>query len=128
MTEHGMEAFCLYLIRRGNAEAFIKAFCEQPEALVRGFAKAEKILRTLRVSELLLLPRFYFARVQLVYNVFCARFQVHVNEELSGANVEIIEIRSNLTQRMKMMQLAVIGMLETSMHEICRDNSVTSDS
>lgn len=105
-----MEAFCLYLLRKQNEVAFIKAFSDDPEGLIRGFSKAEKILKTLRISNLFLYPRF----------------QVDVNNELSHSRIEIIEINSSLTQRMRMIQMSILGILESSMGDICKDNSVKS--
>lgn len=103
-----MEAFCLYLIRKQNEIAFIKAFSDYPEFLIRGFSKAEKILKTLRVSKLFLYPRFH----------------MKIMEELSGSRIEVVEIASSLTQRMKMIQMSILGILETSINDICKDNSV----
>lgn len=108
VSEHGMEAFCLYLLRKQNEAAFIKAFSDNPEALVRGFSKAEKILKTLRISNLFLYPRFH----------------VGVNSELSHSKIEIVEINSHLTQRMRMIQMSILGILESSISDICKDNSV----
>ena len=111
VSEYGMEAFCLYLLRRQNEAAFIKAFSDDPEGLIRGFSKAEKILKTLRISQLFLFPRFH----------------VEVNTELSHSRIEIIEINSNLTQRMRMIQMSILGILESSIGDICKDNSLNTD-
>lgn len=108
ISEYGMEAFCLYLLRKQNEIAFIKAFSDDPEALIRGFAKAEKILKTLRISDLFLFPRFH----------------VEINSELSHSRIEIVEINSVLTQRMRMIQMSILGILESSIGDICKDNSV----
>ena len=108
VSEYGMEAFCLYLLRKQNESAFIKAFSDDPESLIRGFSKAEKILKTLRVSNLFLYPRFH----------------VGINSELSHSRIEIIEINSALTQRMRMIQMSILGILESSIGDICKDNSV----
>ena len=108
VTEHGMIAFGLHLLRANNPTAFIKAFSDNPEGLIRGFAKSEKIMKSLRISNLVLYPRFH----------------VKVNDELSRARMKIYEIESALTQRMKMIQFAIMGILETSMNDICKDNSL----
>lgn len=110
VSEYGMEAFCLYLMRKQNEIAFIKAFSDNPEALIRGFSKAEKILKTLRISNLFLYPRFH----------------VRINSELSHSKIEIVEINSTLTQRMRMIQMSILGILESSISDICKDNSVTA--
>jgi DNA excision repair protein ERCC-4 len=111
VSEHGMEAFCLYLLRKQNEIAFIKAFSDNPEGLIRGFSKAEKILKTLRISQLFLFPRFH----------------VEINSELSHSRVEIVEISSTLTQRMRMIQMSILGILESSIGDICKDNSLNTE-
>ena len=111
VSEYGMEAFCLYLLRKQNETAFIKAFSDDSEGLIRGFSKAEKILKTLRISQLFLFPRFH----------------VEINAELSHSRVEIIEINSTLTQRMRMIQMSILGILESSIGDICKDNSLNTD-
>jgi DNA excision repair protein ERCC-4 len=103
-----MEAFCLYLLRLSNSVAFIKAFSDSPEFLNRGFAKAEKILKTLRCSNILLYPRFH----------------VEVNNELSHSSLEVIEIKVSPSQRMRMMQMSILAILQSSMGDVCKDNSV----
>lgn len=109
VSEYGMEAFCLYLLRKQNQSAFIKAFSDNPESLIRGFAKAEKILKTLRISNLFLYPRFH----------------VEINSELSHSNIDVVEINCSLTQRMRMLQMSILGILESSIGDICKDNSVS---
>lgn len=111
ISEYGVEAFCLYLLRKQNEAAFIKAFSDDPEGLIRGFSKAEKILKTLRISQLFLFPRFH----------------VEINSELSHSRIEIIEISSNLTHRMRMIQMSILGILESSIGDICKDNSLNTD-
>ncbi len=103
-----MEAFCLYLLRLNNSIAFIKAFSDNPEFLIRGFARAEKILKTLRCSNIVLYPRFHIA----------------VNNELSHSNHEVIEIKVSPSQRMRMMQMSILSILQSSIGDVCKDNSV----
>lgn len=103
-----MEAFCLYLLRLQNSAAFIKAFSDNPEFFIRGFARAEKILKTLRCSNIILYPRF----------------QVEVNNELSHSSIDVVEVNILPSQRMKMIQMSILGILETSIGDVCKDNSV----
>lgn len=103
-----MHAFCLYLLRKQNEVAFIKAFSDSPESLIRGFSKAEKILKTLRLSNLALYPRFHS----------------QVNAELSQSRIEVIEINVEITQRMRMIQVSLLGILESTLADVCKDNSV----
>lgn len=51
--------FAMSLFRTRNRTAFIKAFSENPVALAAGFHTAEKLMRLLYVSRLVLWPRFH---------------------------------------------------------------------
>eukprot|EP00953_Heterococcus_sp_UTEX-ZZ885_P007277 4415-Heterococcus_DN1.PRE.1 len=58
VEETSTEAFILRIFRQKSRSGFVKGFCEDPEALTRGFGKAEKVLRALHVQKLYLWPRF----------------------------------------------------------------------
>lgn len=77
---------------------------------MRGFAKAEKILKTLRCSNLVLYPRFH----------------LEVNNELSHSNLELVEIKISPYQRMRMIQMSILSILESSIGDVCKDNSVSA--
>ncbi|CAN0347556.1 unnamed protein product, partial [Scytosiphon promiscuus] len=47
------------IYREGNGGGFVKAFTDEPEALLAGFGKLEKILRNLGVAKVFLWPRFH---------------------------------------------------------------------
>lgn len=51
--------FAMSLFRTRNRTAFIKAFSENPVGLAAGFHTAEKLMRLLYVSRLVLWPRFH---------------------------------------------------------------------
>lgn len=59
IKERSNEHFCLSLFRARNRTAFIKAFSDNANALARGFHTAEKLMRLLYVSRLVLWPRFH---------------------------------------------------------------------
>ena len=46
------------LYRQKNKEGFIKAFTDNPVALVGGFGKLEKVMKCLFVAKVFLWPRF----------------------------------------------------------------------
>jgi DNA excision repair protein ERCC-4 len=45
VSDASTEAFILRLFREGNPHGFVKAFSDEPEALSRGFGKAEAVLK-----------------------------------------------------------------------------------
>lgn len=59
IKERSNEHFCLSLFRARNRTAFIKAFSDNAGGLARGFHTAEKLMRMLYVSRLVLWPRFH---------------------------------------------------------------------
>lgn len=46
------------LFRQKNKDGFIKAFSDNPVALVGGFSKLEKVMKCLFVAKVFLWPRF----------------------------------------------------------------------
>ena len=59
LTDTSMEAFILRIFRRATATGFVKAFSDDPLALVAGYGRVEKTLRSLYVRKLFLWPRFH---------------------------------------------------------------------
>jgi DNA excision repair protein ERCC-4 len=58
MSDMSIDSFAVREYRRHNRTGFVKGFTDSIDDLVHGFAKAEKILRLLRVPRLFLWPRF----------------------------------------------------------------------
>ena len=58
VTDSSNIGFILRIFRQHNKGAFIKALSDDAHAFTRGFAKVEKVMRTLRVRSLQLWPRF----------------------------------------------------------------------
>jgi DNA excision repair protein ERCC-4 len=58
LSETSTEAFILRIFRTATSSGFIKAFCDDPMALVSGFSKLENTLKALFVRKLYLWPHF----------------------------------------------------------------------
>jgi len=56
-----LKAFILRLLRQKNRTAFIKAFSGAPVSFTRGFARVDRVMRSLFVRHLMLWPRFQVA-------------------------------------------------------------------
>jgi DNA excision repair protein ERCC-4 len=65
VTEQSTEAFILRIYKAqkqwssSENPGFVKAFSDAPESLMAGFAKVDKILKSLHVQRLYLYPRFH---------------------------------------------------------------------
>ena len=104
VNEKSMDAFILRIFRSqryfmdstlsgiGNSNTnrggFIKAFTDDPAALLSGFAKIDKTLKALQVQRLFLYPRFHDS----------------VSEELERQPPTVIELAQPLSQNMKSIQ------------------------
>lgn len=106
ITEFGLEAFIIDLYRAANRLGFIKAFTDQATAITGGFGKVERLLKFLRCPRLLLYPRF----------------QATVRSELDGVPIEVGQVQVGMTQRMKIIQLGLLEIMETCLHELLRAN------
>lgn len=56
--------------------------------------------------------------------VDACRFHAKVLEELGRSRINAVEIGVALTQRMRMLQVSILGILETAINDICKDNGV----
>ena len=59
VTDTSKEGFALRLFKEKNPEGFVKALCEDPEALSAGFGRLQNTMRWLHVSKVFLWPRFH---------------------------------------------------------------------
>lgn len=64
VLESCQEAFVLRLYRQHNKTGFIKAFTNNPQSFTVGFGHIERVMRTLFIKELYLLPRFHSLVIQ----------------------------------------------------------------
>jgi len=100
------EAFILriYTSQKRRDECFIKAFTDNPENLLSGFARIDKTLRALRVRHLYLYPRFHEA----------IKSELEQNE--SAPHVQ--ELHQDLSPSMKDIQGAIVAAVRTCMKEL----------
>lgn len=100
------DSFVLRLFREKNKTGFIKAFSSTPVAFKAGFAKIDRVMRSLFVRELFLWPRF----------------RSEVNEGLAEASPEVVELHLELTKPMTTIQTALLDLINFSMQELKRVN------
>lgn len=108
LTETCTEAFILRLYRFANKRGYVRAFSDKPQAMISGFSKLERIMKTLFVKKLHLWPRF----------------QVLVSDILEKDPPEVIDIRVPLTSYMKGIQSAIIEVMDACLKELRKTNKV----
>ncbi len=107
VTENSLEAFILHLFRQKNDTGFIKAISENPEPFTQGFNQLEKMMKWLKLpNNVLLYPRFH---------------QV-VKSELDYANVEVSELLLSQSARSRIVQMALVDLIDISLKELIRIN------
>lgn len=89
-----------------KAAGFIKAFTDDPASLMSGFAKVDKILKSLRVRKIYLYPRFHS----------------NVADELEKNPPQVIELHQKLTPLMKEVQAAIVAAMQTCIQQLKRDS------
>lgn len=111
VSEFCIEAFILHLYREANKEGFIKAFSERADALVGGFSRVEKTLKFLRVDKLFLYPRFHQT----------------VKEDLDEVSLDVEELHVPMTNKMKIIQLGLMEVIEACLRELTKANPSLED-
>lgn len=102
------EAFIVRIFRAGNRGVYVRAFSDRPQAMVSGFAKAERTLKCLFIRKLHIWPRF----------------QVHVSQDLERDQPEVVDIRVPMTNYMVGIQTAVLEVLDACLKEMRKTNKV----
>lgn len=102
ISETSLESFIVRVYRDRNNVGFVKAFSDEPEALVSGFGKVERLMKALYVKKLYLWPRF----------------QLAVTEALDKQQPEVIELTQPLTENMKAIQGAVLVAMKSCIAEL----------
>ncbi|XP_074303873.1 DNA repair endonuclease UVH1-like [Silene latifolia] len=108
LSETSTEAFIVRILRSFNRSVYVRAFSDKPQAMVAGFAKAERILKCLFVRKLHLWPRF----------------QVYVSQELEKEPPEVVDIRVPMSSAMRVIQKAIIEVMDACLKEMRRTNKV----
>ncbi|KAL7515474.1 hypothetical protein ACHAXN_012795 [Cyclotella atomus] len=106
VNESSTEAFILRIFRgqqyHFDNDGFVKAFSDDASALVRGFAKIDKIMKCLQVPKLYLYPRFHSS----------------VAEELERCPPHVEELHVSLSESMKKIQGAIAAAVRACMRDL----------
>lgn len=124
VTEQSTEAFILRIYRTQkqwvthqavpsvtppiSSTGFVKAFSDNPDSLMAGFAKVDKILKALHVRRLYLYPRFHEC----------------VASELEKTPPRVTELHQQLTPKMKEIQNAIAAAVQTCIRELKKSTSL----
>lgn len=101
-------AFILRLFRMNNRVGFITALSQNAQSFLGGFAKLEKVMRSLFVTKLHLWPRFHAS----ISNTL---------KDFRASNV--MEMRIFMTPAMKQIQFALINLISRCLKELVSLNS-----
>ncbi|KAI9777587.1 MAG: hypothetical protein M1816_004631 [Peltula sp. TS41687] len=103
-----LEAFILRIYRQRNKNGFLKAFSDNPEPFMTGFAPLATMMRNLFLRKASLWPRFH----------------ISVAKSLEGRKkAEVIELEVPMTDSMKDIQNAILECVEVSISELKKANS-----
>ncbi|XP_051119358.1 DNA repair endonuclease UVH1 isoform X1 [Andrographis paniculata] len=108
LSDTSTEAFIVRILRSSNRSLYVRAFSDRPQAMVSGFAKAERTLKCLFLRKLHLWPRF----------------QVYVSQDLERDPPEVIDIRVPMSSYMIGIQKAVIEVMDACLKEMRKTNKV----
>ncbi|XAR70551.1 hypothetical protein NMG60_11027444 [Bertholletia excelsa] len=108
LSETSTEAFIVRILRTSNRSMYIRAFSDKPHAMVAGFAKAERTLKSLYLRKLFLWPRF----------------QVYVSQDLERDPPEVVDVRVPMSPHMRVIQKAVIEVMDACLKEMRKTNKV----
>lgn len=105
VTEQSTEAFILRIFqgqKQPFGSGFIKAFTDAPDQLMSGFAKVDKILKSLHVRRLYLYPRFHES----------------IRQELESHPPSVTELHQELSPLQKEMQNAIAAAVSACIREL----------
>lgn len=98
-----IEAFIIRIYRQANKAGFLKAFSDNPEPFIGGFAALSTMMRNLFLRKPSLWPRFH----------------VTVAKSLEGRKkAEVIELEVPITDSMRDIQNAILECVEVSISEL----------
>ena len=98
-----IEAFIIRIYRQNNKAGFLKAFSDNPEPFISGFAPLSTMMRNLFLRKSSLWPRFH----------------VTIAKSLEGKKkAEVIELEVPMTDSMRDIQNAVLECVEVSISEL----------
>ncbi|KAI5442745.1 DNA repair endonuclease uvh1 [Lathyrus oleraceus] len=106
VSETSTEAFIVRIFRSLNRSAFVRVFSDRPQAMVSGFAKAERTMKCLHIRKLHLWPRF----------------QVYVSQELEQDPPDVVDIRVPMSKDMMGIQKAIVEVMGACLKEMRKTN------
>ncbi|KAK3150185.1 hypothetical protein QOZ80_3AG0229940 [Eleusine coracana subsp. coracana] len=109
-SETSSDAFIARLLRHRTLLP-VYAFSDRPHAMVAGFAKAERTMKSLYVRRLHLWPRFH----------------VLAAADLERSPPDVVDVRVPMTPHMKGIQAAVLAAMDACLKELRRTNKVDVD-
>ena len=99
---------CKSALLQSLQNGFVKAFSDAPDQLMSGFAKVDKILKSLFVRKLYLYPRFHES----------------VSQELERNPPIVEELHQTLSPKMQEIQTSIAAAVKTCIREIKRATSL----
>ncbi len=102
MTEFSTEKFIIRVFKKKNHQGWIKAFSDEPDALLTGMTKVEELLQSMYMRKMYLWPRNHSL----------------VSITLNKTPPEVLEIGVNLNKNMEAIQAALRVAMQSSMDEI----------
>ncbi|XP_065856761.1 DNA repair endonuclease UVH1 isoform X1 [Euphorbia lathyris] len=108
LSETATEAFIARILKTLSKTIYIRAFTDKPHAMVAGFSKTERIMKSLYIKKLHLWPRF----------------QVYVSEELERTPPEVIDVRVPMNKYMVGIQKAIVEVMDACLKEMRKTNKV----
>ncbi|CAK8685510.1 unnamed protein product [Clavelina lepadiformis] len=100
------EQFIMRLYRQKNRDGFIKAFTDNPVALVGGYGKLPRVMKALYVGKVFLWPRFHSS----------------VAACLEKHKPEVVELCIKMTSSMKLIQTALLEIVNACLRELKENN------
>lgn len=117
VRETSNEASIINLFRDGNDWGFIKAISDEPESIT-GFSPLATTLRTLRLRNVFLWPRFHVS----VSQSLSFRGKTQRQKEELQLRRNVTEINVHMTTKMKKIQSAILECIRACLLELKRHN------
>uniref|UniRef100_A0A0E0K7G9 ERCC4 domain-containing protein n=1 Tax=Oryza punctata TaxID=4537 RepID=A0A0E0K7G9_ORYPU len=106
-SDTSSDAFVARLLRHHHLLP-VYAFSDRPHAMVSGFAKAERAMKSLYIRRLHLWPRFHLLAAA----------------DLERAPPEVVDVRVPMTHPMRGIQAAILDAMDACLKELRRTNKV----
>ncbi|MCO5559047.1 hypothetical protein L7F22_012639 [Adiantum nelumboides] len=108
LSDTSTEAFIARLYRASNRKGFIRAFSDKPQAMISGFSKTERIMRSLFVRRLHLWPRFHMS----------------IASALEENPPQVVDLRVPFTASMHGIHAAILEVMDACLKELKKTNKL----